>query len=280
MKKILLLSLFLSCFPVASQETIQQTKPGRISTTDTVQRKWVKLNDGSRAEVGITEPSLQLFEPKRPNGSSILLIPGGSLYMLQSESEGVEIAQWLQERGVLVYLYRYRLKKSVGENYSIDTMKSFSLPSDYERVLQDEIYKEAVVNAISSLNYVWEDLAARGMAKSNVGLMGFSVGAAMCFDIAALLNEGRPGFLISINGFADSPKIKDFTTLPSAFIGCNASTSLQEPVQSAKIFNDFFSKDNSAELHVYSSGSLSVNNVNTIWKNDLERWLRHRIGLN
>lgn len=58
---------------------------------------------------GIARPELVVFRPANPNGSAVLLIPGGSYRFLSYDNEGVEQARWLNERGVTAFILLYRL---------------------------------------------------------------------------------------------------------------------------------------------------------------------------
>ena len=58
---------------------------------------------------GIARPELVVFRPANPNGSAVLLIPGGSYRFLSYDNEGAEQARWLNERGVTAFVLLYRL---------------------------------------------------------------------------------------------------------------------------------------------------------------------------
>ncbi|WP_188236562.1 alpha/beta hydrolase [Sphingopyxis sp. LK2115] len=58
---------------------------------------------------GITCPRLDIFRPARPNGAAVILAPGGGYRYVVIDKEGYELARWLKERGVTVYVLFYRL---------------------------------------------------------------------------------------------------------------------------------------------------------------------------
>jgi acetyl esterase/lipase len=58
---------------------------------------------------GITRPRLDIFRPARPNGAAVILAPGGGYRYVVIDKEGYELARWLSERGVTVYVLFYRL---------------------------------------------------------------------------------------------------------------------------------------------------------------------------
>ncbi len=62
-----------------------------------------------RFAVGITDPSLTVVRPERPNGASLLLIPGGGYRLVTVDIEGLDIARVFAAAGVTCYVLRYRL---------------------------------------------------------------------------------------------------------------------------------------------------------------------------
>jgi acetyl esterase/lipase len=62
-----------------------------------------------RAIRDVTRPRLSVFKPERPDGSAILLIPGGGYKHVVVEKEGFEGARWFSRQGATVYVLFYRL---------------------------------------------------------------------------------------------------------------------------------------------------------------------------
>jgi acetyl esterase/lipase len=62
-----------------------------------------------RAAHDVTAPSLSVFKPARPDGSAILIIPGGGYKWVVIDKEGFEGARHFSARGAVVYVLRYRL---------------------------------------------------------------------------------------------------------------------------------------------------------------------------
>lgn len=57
----------------------------------------------------ITRPRLDIFRPARPNGTAVILAPGGGYRYVVIDKEGYELARWLAARGVTAYVLFYRL---------------------------------------------------------------------------------------------------------------------------------------------------------------------------
>lgn len=65
------------------------------------------LSDHSVTDV--TEPTLSIFRAGQPDGSAILVAPGGGYSRVVVEHEGWESARWFSRRGPTVYVMTYRL---------------------------------------------------------------------------------------------------------------------------------------------------------------------------
>jgi len=66
-------------------------------------------NASDRMLQGITRPRLDIFRPEKPNGAAVILAPGGGYRYVVVDKEGYELARWLRDRGVTVYVLFYRL---------------------------------------------------------------------------------------------------------------------------------------------------------------------------
>lgn len=62
-----------------------------------------------RAAHDVTAPSLSVFRPSSPDGSAILIIPGGGYKWVVIDKEGFEGARHFSGQGATVYVLRYRL---------------------------------------------------------------------------------------------------------------------------------------------------------------------------
>lgn len=62
-----------------------------------------------RAAHNVTRPILSRFSASDPDGSALLLIPGGGYRWVVIDKEGFEGARWFARRGVTCYVLRYRL---------------------------------------------------------------------------------------------------------------------------------------------------------------------------
>lgn len=91
--------------------TLWNGQPKRIpdGLTPLVEERSSNLFRADRALTGIVEPSLTAWVPERPNGTSIIIAPGGSYRRVVLDKEGIEIARALAPLGITSFLLTYRL---------------------------------------------------------------------------------------------------------------------------------------------------------------------------
>ncbi|WP_199902556.1 alpha/beta hydrolase [Azospirillum sp. B4] len=107
-----------------------------------------------RYTVGITRPHLSLYRPAQPNGTALLVMPGGGYRWVVVDKEGDEIGRRLSAAGVTVFVLTYRLP---GEGHA----HAADVP------LQD---------AQRAIRLIRANAAAWGIDPHKVGAMGLSAG--------------------------------------------------------------------------------------------------------
>lgn len=115
-----------------------------------------------RAVYGITRPRMVVFRPAIPNGSAVLVTPGGGYRWVVIDKEGYEIARWLSARGFTVFVLFYRLP---GEGWAAGPDVALS---DAQRAMR-------LIRA-RARDY--------GILPERVAAMGFSAGGHVCGDLA------------------------------------------------------------------------------------------------
>lgn len=107
----------------------------------------------------VTDPTLQVFRPARPNGAAVVICPGGGYKILAINLEGYEIAKWLNTLGFTAFVLQYRV------------------PDKEQGALQD------VQRAI---RLVKSRAAAYRINPDKVGVLGFSAGGSLSARISTL----------------------------------------------------------------------------------------------
>ena len=59
----------------------------------------------------ITDPTITVFQPPadKANGVGVIICPGGGWRILAWQHEGIDVANWLAERGYTAFLLKYRV---------------------------------------------------------------------------------------------------------------------------------------------------------------------------
>jgi acetyl esterase/lipase len=115
-----------------------------------------------RAVHGIARPRLVVFRPAKPNGSAVLVMPGGGYVRIVVDREGYEIARWLADRGWTVFVLFYRL------------------PGDGWAAGPDV----ALSDAQRAIRLIRARAGTYGIKSDRVAAMGFSAGGHVCGDLA------------------------------------------------------------------------------------------------
>ncbi|PHR93008.1 MAG: alpha/beta hydrolase [Robiginitomaculum sp.] len=120
-----------------------------------------------RAANDVTNPTLTLFKSANPDGSALLIIPGGGYKHVVVEKEGFEGARYFNTLGATVYVLKYRLPHQ-GWSAGPDTP------------LQDTQRAMRVIRARATQD---------GIDPNRVMSMGFSAGGHMAGSLAARFAE-------------------------------------------------------------------------------------------
>jgi acetyl esterase/lipase len=118
---------------------------------------------GGRTLVGIASPSLTVYRAPNPDGSAVLVIPGGGYSREAFDFEGVEPALRLNEAGVTAFVLLYRLPGEGWQNRA-------DVP------LQDAQRAMRLIRGHGVRDY--------GIDPARVGVLGFSAGGHLAASLA------------------------------------------------------------------------------------------------
>jgi hypothetical protein len=65
--------------------------------------------DIGRIIFDVSNPSLIVYSPEKPNGTAIIIAPGGAFHALALDLEGTEVAKRLVDKGITAFVLKYRL---------------------------------------------------------------------------------------------------------------------------------------------------------------------------
>jgi acetyl esterase/lipase len=115
-----------------------------------------------RAIEGIAAPRLHIFPAAKPNGASVLLMPGGAYARIAFDREGYEMAAWFNARGITAFVLFYRLPHEGWTNAA-------NVP---------------LADAQRAMRLIRAKAAAMQLDPEKIMAMGFSAGGHLCADLA------------------------------------------------------------------------------------------------
>jgi acetyl esterase/lipase len=102
----------------------------------------------------VSVPTLSVYKPKNPNGTAIVICPGGGYSILAMDLEGIEVAEWLNGVGITAIVLKYRVPRRKDRE-------------KYEAPLED---------AQRAIGIVRHNAKAWGIDPKRIGILGFSAG--------------------------------------------------------------------------------------------------------
>lgn len=139
--------------------------PGNPPTEQVTERSTDHaIND--RAVTGIAVPRMVVFRPRIPNGSAILITPGGGYRRVVIDREGYECARYFADRGFTCFVLFYRL------------------PGDGWKAGPDTPLQDAQ----RAMRLIRSRARRYALAPERIAAMGFSAGGHVCADLATRYN--------------------------------------------------------------------------------------------
>lgn len=139
----------------------------RVPLVETVDERSIDPLVNDRAVYGISRPRLAVFRPDRPNGASVLIMPGGGYKWVVIDKEGYEMARWLAARGFTAFVLFYRLP---GEGWAAGP-------------------NVALADAQRALRLIRYRAKEYGVDPERVAAMGFSAGGHVCASLATRFGD-------------------------------------------------------------------------------------------
>jgi acetyl esterase/lipase len=230
------------------------TAPG--SETWTWSEKAIKVGN-SQILMDITNPALIAFIPANPNGTAIIIAPGGGFHRLTFTSEGTEAAKWLADRGITGFVLKYRLyheDSTLPENSLLKILQK----GDLKRLdsVNAAVLPLALQDGLTAVRYVRQHAAKYHIDTSKIGFMGFSAGGTLTMSVVySSTGESRPNFVAPIYAYENEIIGSD---VPSAktpiFIVAASDDNLGLATNSVHIYLKWLAANQPAELHQYERG--------------------------
>ena len=212
----------------------------------------VKKDDGIRRVSHVSDPTLTVYKAAQPNGTAVLVCPGGGYNILAIEHEGTQVCDYLNSIGVTGIVLKYRVPRR-------DPVKPHEAP------LQD---------AQRAMGLIRKHAAEWGIKPDRIGVLGFSAGGNLSVMTALHANErtykadpavdldARPNFVVPIypayltvekDDFTLRPEIKVTKEAPPIFL-VHAGDDRISSSASALLYLEYKKLGIPAEVHLYASG--------------------------
>ncbi|MCX6587418.1 MAG: alpha/beta hydrolase [Acidobacteria bacterium] len=216
-------------------------------------------NDTERRLRKITNPLLTVHLAPQPNGTAILIAPGGGFRHLAIDKEGHDVARWLNSLGISAFVLQY----SAGSDPSRETVITRSL--------------EDIRQAMRLLRQRATELR---FDPDRLGVMGFSAGGYLAADLALRSEpDTRPAFAIPVCPAAPP----DLTVPPDAppLLLLAAHDDPLTPNHTLPLYTAWSKANRPATLHIYATGKHGFGIRKTgvaadPWPDHLAAWLRTR----
>ena len=305
-QKIKFLIILLALFGTISycQETSlpiwNKPIPSSIDAPSYLEKEIIKEGE-LQSTSQVTTPLLYKYQPKKPipNGSAVLICPGGGYSHLAMYKEGKKIALWLNTLGITAFVLKYRMPTDL-------IMKDKSIGP-----LQD---------AQEAIRTIRRNAKEWSIDPDKIGVLGFSAGGHLASTLAthyqdnvydADATSARPDFSILIypvismeygithNGskvsllgqntskeliekYSNEKQIDANT--PKTFI-VHATDDKVVPVENSINYYMNLKKYNvPVEMHLYENGGhgfgLGTKGTHTEWPKACEKWLTENFLLN
>ena len=200
----------------------------------------------------IVTPEMVVYRADKPNGTAVVVAPGGGYMFLSSISEGTQVCEWLNGLGVTAVLLKYRT------------------PTRDET----QVFEKPTADALRAIGLVRHHAAEWGVNPARVGLLGFSAGGnvlghAACdrgersYAYHADYDDRRgPDFGVCVYGGGfldkeDSSKFREGFSVPAdapPMFFVVAHDDKNNPLEAARLYLEYRRLGIPSEFHVFTHG--------------------------
>lgn len=228
----------------------------------------------------VSSPTITAYLPENPNGTSVIIAPGGAFHTLSIDSEGIEVAKWLNAKGVTAFVLKYRVVHSLTD----DPVKELMPKMANFKALDEEnatVVPLATQDGLTAVKYVREHAKELNLDQKKIGFMGFSAGGTLTMSVIYSADDSnRPNFVAPIyayeNAIIGTNMPKEKTPI---FIAVAGDDQLGLMPHSINIYRKWFDAKQPAELHIYEKGGhgfgMRKTGISTDgWIDNFGNWLK------
>ena len=219
-----------------------------------------KQQKNSRGEVtsvsSVSMPTLTLYKADAAlaNGTSIIICPGGAFRFLSFTSEGIDVAKWMNSRGVTAFILKYRLvpeKPGINNTLFQDLQKAYFARMDS---VNAPFVPLAVADGREAVKYVRQHAADYGLDPLRIGMMGFSAGGTVTGSVARTYDkESRPDFVAPIYAYCPA-MLGDAVPADAPPMFLVLATDDPIAYSNTRLYEKWRDAGKSVEMHIYSKG--------------------------
>ncbi|MEB8329675.1 alpha/beta hydrolase [Flavobacteriaceae bacterium KMM 6897] len=254
MKNLLLFLSILIITSSFSQEIVQ------LPSENTMDLIWGSPEKTYFSEIwqtqvvtNVSKPSMEIFkpDPSITNGTSVIIAPGGGLYALSINSEGNDVARWLNTKGITAFVLKHRLIPT-GE----DGVAELNTDGEQVNTKASKVLPLATEDGLNAIAHVRQHSKELGIDPNKIGFMGFSAGGAVTMSVIYnSYKDNRPDFIVPVYPWMDIVPAHEISfSLPPMLVVCATDDPLGLAPASVELYTSWAKKGVSTELHMYSKG--------------------------
>jgi acetyl esterase/lipase len=205
----------------------------------------------------VSKPTLIPYLPAKPNGTAIIIAPGGAFHALAIDHEGTAVAKWLNEKGITAFVLKYRLSHDDPAHPENSFMKLMET-QNFKKLdsINAAIVPLAMQDGLTAVKYVRENAAMYKIDPGKIGFMGFSAGGTVTMSVVYNASEeNRPNFVAPVYAYQNAiigSAVPDIKT--PIFITAASDDDFGFATHSVEIYLKWLNAKQPAELHMYEKG--------------------------
>ncbi|HRE81835.1 MAG TPA: alpha/beta hydrolase [Opitutaceae bacterium] len=280
---IVIQTMILSAAPAPETLVLwPQGAPEPVGFQSSAEASVISPRDGLRRVSNVSDPTLTIYRAQKPNGTAVLVAPGGGYNHLAIQHEGEQVCSWLNSLGVTAALLKYRVPRR-------DPNEPSNVP------LQDAQRAMGILRKRAS---DWD------IRPDRIGVLGFSAGGHLSIRLALQPNQrtyaidrtiehddAAPNFAVPIYPAYLVSKTNTFELLssivvtdqapPICLVHAHDDKGETSSSGSALIYLEYKKRNLPAELHIYDAGGHGFGMKATglpsaEWSTRVGEWLRSR----
>ncbi len=283
--RLIITALFFFCVSLANAQEVIPLYSGKAPGSENWDWKEAEMYSDiwqTRVVYNVATPTLTAYlpPPASANGTAVVVCPGGGFHALSIDSEGIDVAKWLNKKGVAAFVLRYRLVRST----TTDPIKEMSAKAAQGNKFDEDnarVIPLAIADGQQAMRYLKQNAAKYKIDPERIGIIGFSAGGTVTAGVTYNAEaDSRPAFSAPIYAYIP-PSMRDASVAenaPPLFIVAATDDQLGLASHSIALYNKWLDAKKPVELHMYGSGGhgfgMRVQNLpSDLWIDRFGEWM-------